>query len=80
MTISKNTNLSFNNQPLINIISTLDNYFYSFNSNPLPIRKMIFDDFSLLNLSFSLDFFKNSNFTDKEINISSKVAMIDFNT
>ena len=80
LTISKNTNLSFNNQPLINIISTLDNYFYSFNSNPLPIHKIIFDDFSLLNLSFSLDFFKNSNFTDKEINISSKVAMIDFNT
>ena len=63
-----------------NKISTLDNYFYSFNSNPLPIHKIIFDDFSLLNLSFSLDFFKNSNFTDKEINISSKVAMIDLNT
>lgn len=78
--ISKKTILDFNKQPLINIINSLDNYFYSFSSNPLPIHKIVFDDFSLLNLNFSLDFFKTSDFTDKEINISSNVGMIDINT
>ncbi len=78
--ISKKTILDFNKESLINIVNSLDDYFYSFSSDPLPIYKIIFDDFKLLNLSFSLDFFKNSNFTNKEINISSNVAIIDSNT
>ncbi|MBD5423151.1 MAG: leucine-rich repeat domain-containing protein [Mycoplasma sp.] len=68
---SKNI-FEFNNLSLISEIANLDNYFYSFSSQPLEINVINFDD-EAININYSLSnilFFKN-NISNKTINIKS---------
>lgn len=81
LTINNNTYLpNESTSSIINKMDKLDDYFYSFNSNPLEINKIIFNDLEITINSIDFDnwkFFTDRNSATKEIIFNNNVNTIN---
>ncbi|MBR4025377.1 MAG: leucine-rich repeat domain-containing protein, partial [Mycoplasmataceae bacterium] len=78
----QNKELNLNSFNSSSDIGKLDDYFFSFNSNPLEIQKIIFSKDIIQNFSYSLSsdwkfFFDNNNILEKQIVFNELVQKIN---
>ena len=78
----QNKELNLNSFNSSSDIEKLDDYFFSFNSNPLEIQKIIFSKDIIQNFSYSLSsdwkfFFDNNNILEKQIVFNESVQKIN---